>query len=185
MVSLKHFQNKAHSNMCIKLKRDWGVCEHHGMVLLCGLVHGQTFSLKWLTLAFVKRWCVCGPSSLLFHSLITMDDLLKATFLLCMLPYLIPHACIIDRPFYAIGLTKEMSFCSCVYKWMCVCLGGCRPGQKWLIILTNIWIFTSSTPQVFFKHFQTMSSICQFLVFSITLFSIMSYTKINIRIPLL
>lgn len=146
-----------------KERLQWGVWEHHGMVVLCGLVLGQNFSLKWLTLGFVKRWCICGFSTLLFHSFNPKDDLLKATFLFTPPPfflYLILHACNWQATLRNQPNKRHFFLLMCVYLNMCV-PGGGRQGQKWLIILTNIWIFTSSTPQVYFKHFQTMSSICQ------------------------
>lgn len=146
MVGLKHFQNKAHSNMCMKPKR---VCERHGMVLLCGLVPGQAFSSKWLTLGSVKRWCICGLSSSLLHSFNPRDDLLKATFLFasCIFLYLIPRACNWQATLRNQPDKRSFFLLMCVSVNMCV-PGGGRPGQKWLIILTNIWIFTSSTAQV-------------------------------------
>lgn len=134
------------------------VCGHHRMVLLCVLVPGQTLSLSWLTLAFVKRWCICGFASLT-HSTQKMSHL--------KLHFSLPHAyfnvlllmLVIERPPYAINLTKDFFF----FLYVCMCVnGGAKPGQKGLIILVNIWIFASSMPQVFFKHFQTMSAICQF-----------------------
>lgn len=38
-----------------KRREERGVFERRGMVLLCGLVPGQAFSLKLLMLGFVKR----------------------------------------------------------------------------------------------------------------------------------
>lgn len=135
-----------------------GACGHHGMVLLCGLVPGQTFSLKWLTLGFVKRWCICGFSSLLFHFFSPKDDSFKTTFLFapCIFHYLIRHACNWQATLRNQPHRRNFFF---VCMWVRVCIKGGRPGQKWPIILINIWIFTSSMPQVFFKHFQTMFSI--------------------------
>lgn len=86
-----------------------GECEHHGMVLLCGLVPGQVFSSWWLTLSFVKRWCICGFTSLLLHSFNPQRWFTQRHISLCLLH--ISLSLVIDRPLYAINPTKDVSFC--------------------------------------------------------------------------
>ena len=157
MVDLKRFQNKAPFKHVHETKERLrrGVCEHHGMVLLCGLVPCQAFSSKWLTLGFVKRWCICGFSSPQFHSFgwFTRDFIS-----LLHIPPSDSSCFVTHGPPCTINPTKEIFLLMCVY--VIVCLGAAGWVKKWLITLANIWIFTSSTPQVFFKHRQTMSSIC-------------------------
>lgn len=141
----------------------WGVCERHGMVLLCGLVPSQIFSSKWLTLGFVKRWCICGLSSLLVHSFKPKDDLHMVTFLFasCMFPYLILHAfnwqaTLRNQPDKRYFFSVNVCLCEYVCAWR-------RQARSKVTNHTykylNFYIKYCSS---IFKHFQTMSAICHF-----------------------
>lgn len=82
------------------------------------------------------------------------------SFAFSLFSYLIPHAFKLAGHLKQSTRQKTFLYILLMCTWICVPRDG-RQGQKWQVIFTNnILIFTSSTPQVFFKHFQTIPSFC-------------------------